>query len=485
MNILMIGNGFDLAHGLPTKYGDFLLFAKMIQIVIEKIGIKKIIPTNDKEFKNWTDDIESLKCGNLDLLFSNLIPNEVSDKEKQKFEGIKDYVIDLFVQGDMIIRKKVVYYIHNNFWIEYFIQCPMYQKENWIDFESEIKDVIESFNNDIRDSISEVKIKDVAVRNKISNDFLRDYFIVDTDKLIEEQNMIIYEEVKEKELNAQEYSNYIDKYREENPIENSASISYRAIIEQLEHDLNRVILALEIYLYDYVENIEIQQKSPDINEIITGLGQNDMLKIISFNYTHTYEKLYQKKKIIKGNKTNYDYLHGETFKTKNNMVLGIDEYLPKNRKNKDIDFISFKKFYQRIYKESGNKYKVWVDDIRNVNKAIKRQIKNKKEELKVNKGLGDDGYRTRQELERLEKNPTKHFLYIFGHSLDVTDGDILRDLILNDNVYTTIFYFNEEVHAKQIANLVRVIGQDELIRRTGGSAKTIEFKLQQDMVDRK
>ncbi len=22
MNILVIGNGFDLAHGLPTKYGD-------------------------------------------------------------------------------------------------------------------------------------------------------------------------------------------------------------------------------------------------------------------------------------------------------------------------------------------------------------------------------------------------------------------------------------------------------------------------------
>lgn len=24
MNILVIGNGFDLAHGLPTKYGEFL-----------------------------------------------------------------------------------------------------------------------------------------------------------------------------------------------------------------------------------------------------------------------------------------------------------------------------------------------------------------------------------------------------------------------------------------------------------------------------
>lgn len=35
---------------------------------------------------------------------------------------------------------------------------------------------------------------------------------------------------------------------------------------------------------------------------------------------------------------------------------------------------------------------------------------------------------------------------------------------------------------QQIADLVKVIGQDELIRRTGGSKKTIEFGLQKDMV---
>ena len=28
MNILVIGNGFDLAHGLPTKYGNFLEFGE-------------------------------------------------------------------------------------------------------------------------------------------------------------------------------------------------------------------------------------------------------------------------------------------------------------------------------------------------------------------------------------------------------------------------------------------------------------------------
>ena len=73
-----------------------------------------------------------------------------------------------------------------------------------------------------------------------------------------------------------------------------------------------------------------------------------------------------------------------------------------------------------------------------------------------------------------------HNLYIFGHSLNITDKDILKSLILNDNVHTTIFYHNEEAHAKQIANLVKAIGQEELIKRTGGLYKSISFKRQVD-----
>ena len=34
---------------------------------------------------------------------------------------------------------------------------------------------------------------------------------------------------------------------------------------------------------------------------------------------------------------------------------------------------------------------------------------------------------------------------------------------------------------QQITNLVKVIGEGKLIKRTGGSLKTIEFKLQQEM----
>lgn len=84
------------------------------------------------------------------------------------------------------------------------------------------------------------------------------------------------------------------------------------------------------------------------------------------------------------------------------------------------------------------------------------------------------------DMEYMYYSDLVHFLYIFGHSLDVTDGDILRRLILHDNVKTNIFYYREYENDKRdlkqkIANLVKIIGQDELIKRTGGNTRTIEF----------
>lgn len=239
----------------------------------------------------------------------------------------------------------------------------------------------------------------------------------------------------------------------------SESVTFRQIRDRLYSDLNRLIRALEIYMTAYIEQMECNLESPDISNIwFDG--------ILSFNYTNTYEKLYDSKGLA-----NYDYIHGKAnIKNKiytNNMVLGIDEYLPKHRKDKDVDFISFKKFYQRIYKETGCEYRKWVDDIRSNN-----PIKNR-----TYGGFDENGNKVIESTYS-----SQHNLYIFGHSLDVTDDDILKDLILNDNVYTTIYYVNKDVMGQQIVNLVKVIGQDELIKRTGGKNKTIEFKKQADMI---
>lgn len=233
---------------------------------------------------------------------------------------------------------------------------------------------------------------------------------------------------------------------------------------------------MEIYLDESLRDHQINVISPDINEI-------KIDAVLSFNYTDTYRRLYDKENIIQ-----YDFIHGKADSNRiieyNNMVLGIDEYLPEDRRNKDVEFIAFKKFYQRIYKETGCKYKEWVDKIRMSFIASKQS---KQDSLDMMKKL----YNSPENQQNMmlwylmyQKNNNVEWnnLYIFGHSLDVTDGDVLRDLILNDNVYTTIYYLNKDVMGQQIANLVKVIGQDELIKRTGGSTKTIEFKQQQDMI---
>lgn len=391
MNILVVGNGFDLAHGLPTKYGDFLKFVEVIRQVLNAKG---------KEI-DWKD-----------------IRLEIKELIKINMGNVRD---NIFSQ-EQIWREL----LEENFWIEYFLQCPMYQKENWIDFESEISNVIQSIDVDMKNN--NLKLDDGA--SIVSNFYLEKFF--------------------HKRLPATvlDFGQGIQV------------ITFREIRDILYQDLNKLTRAFEIYLCEYVRKIE----SGKISKEIKGLGIDHVL---SFNYSHTYQKLYDKSKKIK-----YDYIHGESrFNStieSNNMVLGIDEYLHKKSKDKEIDFIAFKKYYQRIYKKTGSEYKNWVDEIANSRYANEVSL--------------------REQFPKqipYEKFNSKHKLYIFGHSLDITDKDVLRDLILNDNVYTTIYYLNKGVMGQQIANLVKVIGQDELIRRTGGSTKTIEFKLQAKFVKRK
>lgn len=203
--------------------------------------------------------------------------------------------------------------------------------------------------------------------------------------------------------------------------------------------------------------------------------------ILSFNYTNTYRKLYDNNITLKEDM--YDFIHGKTDRNHTaqncNIVLGIDEYLPKERRDKEIEFISFKKYYQRIYKETGSKYLNWVGEIKAKNKEYYQTIKEYQKMLEHNDGRISERMNIKAVLQEVRKKRPKHHVYIFGHSLDITDKDILKSLICCDNVYTTIYYWNDDTHAQQVANLVKVIGQKELIKRTGGPSKTIEFIKQQ------
>ncbi len=166
---------------------------------------------------------------------------------------------------------------------------------------------------------------------------------------------------------------------------------------------------------------------------------------MSFNYTDTYQKLYDPDKRAK-----YCYIHGqattEDSKENCNLVLGIDEYLSEYNRDDGNSFEWFKKFYQRIYKGTDTSYVDWIDE-----------------------------YMMTCQILHNVANPPSNELHIYGHSMDKTDKDVLSSLILMPNTVTKVYFYNDEDRSKKIINLIKIIGEKELITRTRGSKRTVIF----------
>jgi len=413
MNILVIGNGFDLAHGLPTSYREFLEFCKRVKYIYESDN-KTSIGTFEEQYLNeWEiDDFikEQLRKA---FQFTHNISIRMDGECYEEEDGLRNVFDELYG------------YIERNTWLDYFLECSSYIGENWIDFEKEIANVVTAFE------ASKIHLQSG----------------IEIFQLEKEYQKILMSLIKKARYSLQ------DAIGSKNNL--------LKFVDFLYDDLEKLVRALEIYIAEFVGKMEVKKLSEDIKKI-------DVDYVLSFNYSNTYERLYSNDEV------ECDFIHGKADINNrivtNNMVLGIDEYLPEDRKDIEIDFIAFKKYFQRIQKGTGSVYKTWVERIIKDEKAKKVWLVDGKDHSRDN----------------------RHNLYIFGHSLDITDKDILRDFILHDNVDTTVFYYERfdregkgdngrKELGQKIANLVKVIGQDELIKRTGGKTKTIEFKLQSEM----
>lgn len=407
MNILVIGNGFDLAHELNTQYKDFL----------EVINLYENMPNINKNTR-----------------FDDYLKNIKGFKIEAK---VKQYLVDYITNKEMNDEtKKFIDAREKNFWLLYFNKLLEDRKlndmNNWIDFELEIRNVI-------------VKISDVIDKFGME--------IVDND--IEQiEDLLIINAIN---------TRLVGKIK-----------NYKYIIDMLRDDLVLMIRYLEIYLEKFCNDCVLEGRVNVISPDIQNIMREGCDRILSFNYTKTFELLYGMEKNIK-----YDYIHGKANLSNtlesNNMVLGIDEYLSDDRKNKDTLFIEFKKFYQRIYKGIECIYSEWLGEIENINAEYKENVAFCKQNINKNDEF------VLKKFELLENSSPRHELHIFGHSLDVTDKDVLKKLIMAENVYTTIYYHNKKAKGKLITNLVKIIGQDQLIRKTAGKGKTIYFKEQQRM----
>lgn len=431
MNILLIGNGFDLEHNLPTSYNDFLRLCKRVIALYN---------SSKKEFK-YNLASENLDECEINEYIRGKLFDALNTRKYKKTVHIGDENFDIKFTTDNKLIDEMYSHIKDNVWLEYFCCCSSFIGESWIDFEAEISRVVQIID---------------TIRNLTSNGgTLYDYDSNNENYEVIEKILSASKMLKEDVFNS---IRNIDKY-----------------ISNLNNELERLIRALEIYIAEFIHGIAITKKSADIEKL-------NVDHVLSFNYSDTYDRVYGKEKGIE-----YSYIHGKADINNNvknsDLVLGIDEYLDDENKDKNLEFLTFKKFYQRIYKSTGNNYLDWVDDIKDgyadyqegKKDAYKRTVDSFKQGAFDKYPLEDKVCK-----ELLAQECPEHNLYIFGHSLDVTDKDILKLFICNDNVQTKIFYYRENEDDRRtlgmlIRNLTRIMGQDELIRRTGGTHKTIEF----------
>lgn len=413
MNILVVGNGFDLAHGLPTHYEDFIKFIELVESYYEN--------SDNTDIYSF---VKSDNFNNLNSIQKSYFSAALSLEKEDKF-------IQEFIQLSS-----------NNIWIKHFKQCIQNNElkgENWIDFESEITKIVKSLEY-LKD-YNETQLKLISVERKIANNYeMYEY----GQKFIQGINhKLIQESLIQKNLEEESITYY--KTENNSILETmlfSKSVANK-VISFLIKELNSLNRCLEIYL-DYFIKFYNSNNKPleDIIKI------HNIDKLISFNYTNTFQYMYDKE-----HKIEYDYIHGQSRTkrniTDNNMVLGIDEYLDDENKDKKRDFIEFKKYYQRIYKNTGCEYKKWIEEMEESNSISSKSTSSTK---------------------------FLNNIYFYGHSLDITDKDILQELIMLPKSQITIFYHNQKNYREKISNLVGLIGQDYLCSNVRGSNPKIIFK---------
>lgn len=203
---------------------------------------------------------------------------------------------------------------------------------------------------------------------------------------------------------------------------------------------------LEIYLSyrDYVD-FEINKISP-VETALNAIDNISESSVISFNYTHTPNKLYN----ISLEKTHF--IHGEIDLNRskseiNTMVFGIED------KGNDVNFdlIPYQKYYQRVVKETGNLY----------------------EKFFISTKLSGWG-------AAVSKN-----IIVFGHSIDPLDKEIFKKCfeIAYEKRYNYRFiftYHTESAKRSIIKNLAIILGKDKLVELTGN--KNVVF-VKSDNVD--
>ncbi|MBR3416991.1 MAG: hypothetical protein IKH09_09885 [Clostridia bacterium] len=394
MKVLLLGNGFDLYHYLPTTYYCFLTITEYLVRGDTSKSTRKQITIEDKPLGRIMAEVEN----NCPMLQESYI------RYKKEYDSM---ILEEKEQSSLIKM------CENNPWWRFMVEeCK--NDSNWIDVEKNIRFVIGVFDSFL---IDDDRWKQYNGRlsfkhnvSRVTEKVVLDYFDFFEEEIID--NISCWGGISNRKV-------VKEKYTIKDRFENVKRIDKNKVVESLFELLKQFAQILEFYLYHFVENVIEKRLSEGPLEKSNSFF-NSFQTVISFNYTKTYENQYKADSVV--------HLHG---KIGDGVILGINPDSD-DEKGSAAQYILFKKYYQRLISDT-------FDSFRNTIELMEADKK---------RGLADD-------------------VYVLGHSLDITDEDIIREVFsLAGSIY--IYYHRPEEEEKYIRNLIRIFGKkefDDLIRK--------------------
>ncbi len=364
MQVLLLGNGFDLHNKFPTRYINFL---NTINYIVDNIQI---------DFRTIGDVFGAKELCALD------------EHIAKSYQMYNVQYCNTPLPSEVI--KNFRFVAKTNMWYSY-LWNSLNKDIGWIDFESQINSVISAFKDFLDECPASFSIQTYPKQP------LSKYIIKQFDYFLTEETKGFYS-IKE-------------EYILEDPADSGIyKINLEKWIGKLKQELDELAEMLRLYLFYFVEQPMLN--IPSFFKKDEWFVKLQPEYVVTFNYTSTFEHFCTSARVA--------HIHG---KVDDRIVLGVNPNEDDEIDTADTMFIEFKKYLQRITLGTDTEYRLIADEL--------------------NDGAND------------------LLLTVMGHSLDVTDEDIIRELFdyASD---IAIIYHSPNALKDYIAKLIALYGKEEL-----------------------
>ncbi len=403
MKILVIGNGFDLAHHLPTSFTHVMA---VLRTIAQLPFVKLTTPFDD--------------------LFAGLAEQDAAFLERSKAL----YSLDS-LQFDHAVIRSLKERVGHNLWYAYFDQ----QHDaiaSWVDFERKIGAALDAFVAVIAMihaytartyALSRLRIEATAPEFAalVADPQMLDVMVAF--KFLSVEHHPAYGsgglKIRALDLNAQHFSAYKNSFR----------LNDTAVLAALNTALIEFSQILDTYLTEIVGAFSPKQDLAYLDKELLGVTD-----VYSFNYTSTFLKFYQRNTRNTSHLINIDYLHGQAGNDYKKLVLGVQrvpeivltqykaygflKYQQKLFNNTDYHFLSENRALQKLISSNHNAAKIKLVDI-----------------------------------------------VIWGHSLDPSDHEYIREIFAynpgrDEGVRVKVLFHSESGRFALLSNLLHILGKD-------------------------